>query len=316
MRLKPTQALFGRSHATRAAARGRLTAAIALFAVLLSSSVYGADYSTPQPLPDYSLRGTTAPALKEPIYPRWEGFYFGGQFGKSFGSADFSNATSSQVSYILANTELQGLVSNWTTIPKGTNAPQSYGGFIGYNVQWGEVIIGMEANYNHLSFHTSGADSLGPLLVPGANLPNGSTVLYNVTVASSASVSITDILTTRARFGWVYDRFLPYGFVGAAIGRADTARTASVTGTKSTQAPANILGVFPPPVVGALNLPRNPQSDAKSLIAFGFTAGLGFEVGLTQNLFLRGEWEFVQFPNVSDFRVSMNSVRAGVGLKF
>jgi outer membrane immunogenic protein len=315
MNLTRPKTMLGRS-ATRACARGRPVAALALFAGLFSSTAYSADYSTPRPLPDYSLRGSDAPVSRAPTFPRWDGFYFGGQFGKTFGSADFSNGTSSMISYILANTELQGLVSDWTTIPKGSNAPQSYGGFIGYNVQWGEVITGLEANYNHLSFHASGADSVGPILVPGANLPNGSTVLYSITVASSASVNITDILTTRARFGWAYDRFLPYGFVGAAIGRADIARTASVTGTKSTQAPADAGGVFPPPVVGALSLPRNPQAEAKSLIAFGFTAGLGFEVGLTQNVFLRGEWEFVQFPNISDFRVSMNSVRAGIGFKF
>ena len=316
MNRTPTQAMSGRFSATRARARGRPAATLALLAMLFSSSAYGADYSTPRPLPDYSLRGSDAPVSHAPTFPRWDGFYFGGQFGKTFGSADFSNGTSSQISYILANTELQDLVSDWTTIPKGTNAPQSYGGFIGYNVQWGEVITSIEANYNHLSFKATGADSVGPILVPGANQPDGSTVLYAVTVASSASVSITDILTTRARFGWAYDRFLPYGFVGAAIGRADITRSASVTGTKSVQAPADSFGVFPPPVVGVLILPRNPQFESKSLIAFGFTAGLGFEVGLTQNLFLRGEWEFVQFPNVSDFRVSMNSVRAGIGLKF
>src|SRR5450631_262045 len=162
MTLTPTQAMHGRFGATRAGAHGRSAAALALLAMLFSSSAYGADYSTPRPLPDYSLRGSDAPVIRAPTFPSWEGFYFGGQFGKAFGSADFSNGTSSQISYILANTELQNLVSDWTTIPKGSNAPQSYGGFIGYNIQWGEVITGIEANYNHLSFHTNGSDSVGP----------------------------------------------------------------------------------------------------------------------------------------------------------
>ena len=318
MNLTPTQAIHGRFGATRAGARGRPAAALALLAMLFSSTAYGADYSKPQPLSDYSLRGSDAPVSRAPTFPSWEGFYFGGQFGRSFGSADFSNGTSSQISYILANTELQSLVSDWTTLPKGTSAAQSYGGFIGYNFQWGEVITGVELNYNHMNFRTGAADSVGPILVPGANLPDGSTVLYAVTVASTASVAVHDILTARARFGWAYDRFLPYGFVGPAIGRVDVLRTASVTGTKTTQGPTDPLTLItPPPVVGALNLPRNPQTQAQNgLIVYGYTAGLGFEVGLTQNLFLRGEWEYVQFPNVSDFRVSMNSVRAGIGLKF
>jgi outer membrane immunogenic protein len=52
------------------------------------------------------------------------------------------------------------------------------------------------------------------------------------------------------------------------------------------------------------------------LIAYGFTAGLGVEVALMQNLFVRAEWEFIEFPNIADFRVSVNSARVGVGLKF
>src|SRR5450755_3552909 len=114
MNRTPTQAMSGSSSA----------AALVLLAMLVSSSAYGADYGKPQPLPDYSLRGSDAPVSRAPTFPRWEGFYFGGQFGRSFGSADFSNGTSSQISYILANTELQGLVSNWTTLPKGTSAAQ------------------------------------------------------------------------------------------------------------------------------------------------------------------------------------------------
>jgi outer membrane immunogenic protein len=315
MTLNPSQALLRGSHAARARAR---TSALALLAVMLCSTADGADYSSPPPLPDYSLRGSDTPIARTPTFARWEGFYFGGQYGRSFGSADFSSGTSSMVSYILSNTELQNLVSSWATLPKGSSTAQSYGGFAGYNVQWGEVITGLELNYNHLSYRSGAADSLGPIQVAGANLPDGSTVLYNVTVASTASVAIHDILTTRARFGWVYNNLLPYGFAGVAVGRADVARTASVTGTKSTQAPADpVTGIVPPPVVGPLNLPRNPQSQAQDgMFAWGFTAGLGLEVGLLPNVFLRAEWEFVQFPNISDMRVTMNSVRAGIGVKF
>ena len=35
-----------------------------------------------------------------------------------------------------------------------------------------------------------------------------------------------------------------------------------------------------------------------------------------QNLFVRAEWEFIEFPNVSDFRVEANSMRVAVGVKF
>jgi opacity protein-like surface antigen len=257
-------------------------------------------------MPDF-LRGSYTPT-----FARWEGFYFGVQGGESFGSADFGNADNSLVSYMLANTELQGIVSNFTTLPKGSTGSASFGGFIGYNYQWDDVVLGGELNYNHMAIKIGAQDSLGPILVPGASLPDGSSVLYSVTVTSGASLAIHDIVTARARAGWAYDRFLPYGFIGLAVGRADTLRFATLAGsTKTTSAPSG-SGT---PV--ALNLPRDPQTQSQNgLIAYGFTAGLGIEAQVIQNLFLRAEWEFIEFPNVDDFRVSTNSARVALGLKF
>ncbi|MGC1693954.1 MAG: outer membrane beta-barrel protein [Pseudolabrys sp.] len=260
-------------------------------------------------MPEF-LRGSTAPS-----YTRWEGFYFGVQAGKTFGSADFGNADNSLVSDILANTELQGIVSNFTTLPKGSTGSASYGGFVGYNWQWADVVMGGELNYNHMSIGIGARDSLGPILVPGANLPDGSTVLYSVTVTSAASVSIHDIVTARARAGWTFDRFMPYGFAGLAVGQADVSRFATLAGsTKTTTSPGPPPG---PPLTGALILPRDPQTVAQDgLVVYGFTAGLGIEAELTHNVFARAEWEFIQFPNVADFRVSTNSARVALGVKF
>jgi opacity protein-like surface antigen len=152
----------------------------------------------------------------------------------------------------------------------------------------------------------------GPIDVPGAPLADGSTVMYNnVTVNSSATVAIHDFATARARFGWTYDRLLPYAFVGFAVSRADVTRSADVSGSKTVTPP--LPGA---PSTGVLSLPRSPQSESKSLIAYGFTAGLGLDVAITPNLFLRGEWEYVQLPNVNDVRVNLNSVHAGLGFKF
>ena len=130
-------------------------------------------------MPEF-LRGSFTPSST-----RWDGFYFGGQAGKTFGSADFGNADNSLVSYMLANTELQSIVSNFTTLPKGSTGSPSYGGFVGYNWQWDDVVLGGELNYNHMSIGIGAHDTLGPILVPGANLPDGSTVVYSVTVTSS-----------------------------------------------------------------------------------------------------------------------------------
>ena len=260
-------------------------------------------------MPEF-LRGSFSPSST-----RWDGFYVGGQAGKTFGTADFSNSTASMISYILANTELQPIVSDWATLPKGSTGGPSFGGFIGYNYQWDDVVLGAELNYNHMSLGTGQQGSIGPILVPGANLPDGSTVVYSVTVASAATVAINDIVTARARAGWAFDRFMPYGFAGLAVGRADVTRFVTLAGTTktttSTATPPVITGPLP------LLLPRDPQSQSQGgVVAYGFTAGLGVEVAIFQNLFARAEWEFIEFPNINDFRVQANSARVAVGLKF
>ena len=263
-------------------------------------------------MPDF-LRGSYTPT-----YTRWEGFYVGGQAGETFGSADFANATQSMLNYILSNTELQDQVSGWTTLPKGSTGAASYGGFIGYNYQWNDVVMGGELNYNHTSLKIGAADTIGPLLVPGANLPDGSTVYYSVQVASAASVAINDIMTARLRGGWTFDNFMPYGFIGLAVGRADVSRSTTLAGSTQTTTPPPTTGVIPGvPVTVPLNLPRDPQSQVQTgVFAYGFAAGLGVEVALMQNLFARAEWEFIEFPNISDIRVQANSARVAVGLKF
>jgi opacity protein-like surface antigen len=294
-----TSAVSGASNSRHRGLRAGL-AALALI-LMAPAGAIAAD------MPEF-LRGSYSPSST-----RWDGFYVGGQAGETFGTADFSDVSRPLVSDILANTELQPIVSNWTILSKGSTGSQSYGGFIGYNYQWDDVIMGAELNYNHMSIVTGGQATVGPILVPGANLPGGSTVLYSVTETSNASVTIHDIVTARARAGWAFDRFLPYGFVGLAVGRADITRFASVDVFKSiTPPPPSSPGSFLP-----VPLSRNPQSQSQGgLIAYGFTAGLGVEVALMQNLFVRAEWEFIEFPNIADFRVSVNSARVGVGLKF
>jgi opacity protein-like surface antigen len=257
-----------------------------------------------------------------PTYTRWDGFYFGGQAGETFASGDFGNANQSALNYILSNTELQDKVSGWTTLPKGSTSGASYGAFMGYNWQWNDVVMGAELNYNHMTLKNGAQDSIGPLIVPGANMPDGSTVYYTVTVASTASVTIHDIVTARARAGWTFDRFMPYGFAGLAVGRADVSRSTTMAGSTKTVTPLPTTDAFGNtipgvPVTGTLILPRDPQILAQNgVITYGFTAGLGVDVALSYNLFARAEWEFVEFPNISDMRVQANSMRAAIGMKF
>ena len=54
------------------------------------------------------------------------------------------------------------------------------------------------------------------------------------------------------------------------------------------------------------------EGKSNSLI-YGWSAGLGMDWALTNNIFLRGEYEFIQF---SQMKLNLNNARAGIGVKF
>jgi hypothetical protein len=86
----------------------------------------------------------------------------------------------------------------------GTSEPgaSGFGDFVGYNFQWENVIMGLELNCSHASLNANAPSSpLTRALVGG--------IIESVTVNASGSLHISDFVTTRARFGWAIDNFLP-----------------------------------------------------------------------------------------------------------
>src|SRR5438874_1678529 len=102
------------------------------------------------------LRGSSAYELGNPQYFRWSGVYFGGQAAYSQASADFADATKSLVAFSLRNLalEAESRPSEWEVLGKGDVRAPSFGGFIGYNSQWDNVVLGLELNYNSGTFAT------------------------------------------------------------------------------------------------------------------------------------------------------------------
>ena len=54
--------------------------------------------------------------------------------------------------------------------------------------------------------------------------------------------------------------------------------------------------------------------DANSHFIYGYSGGLGIDMMLIANLFLRAEWEYMRFTAPVD--TTVNTVRAGIGYKF
>jgi opacity protein-like surface antigen len=258
---------------------------------------------------------------RPPSYWRWEGFYVGGQVGTTGTGIDFGNGTRSLIDYILRNDVVGTHVTDWTTLSKVGASKGTYGGFIGYNSQWdGNLIIGLEANYSRVlsgGVGGSAADSMTRVFQDDAQAPAQHHYFYTATVSSQASARITDLATARARAGGVIDRFLPYAFVGAAVARIDIVRSATVSYNRhdipdSTTPPT-------PPIAPEADYNFGPQTrgiNRKGVSAYGYAGGLGIDVALLPNVFVRAEWEYVQLFPVEDFKINLNSGRVGVGIKF
>jgi outer membrane immunogenic protein len=196
--------------------------------------------------------------------------------------------------------EQDGQVSTWPTMGKASQSGTGYGGFVGYNSQWDDVVVGVELSYLHGKFGGSSSGSVGRSFVDSLGYTDG------VTYDASASNSISDIGTLRARAGYAVGSFLPYLFGGLALGQADIIRTAHISG----------VSVNPAAAPGFQSIPFDySKTDAQySHLLYGYTAGLGVDVNLIGGLFLRAEWEYIRFAATVDTNV--NTVRAGLGYKF
>jgi opacity protein-like surface antigen len=179
-----------------------------------------------------TLRGTSSfvPDAPGPLYvPRWSGFYVGGQVGWGVASMNFATATQDLVAHALRNLALENEQhpSQWQVLGKSDTGAGSVGAFLGYNIGWESLILGVELNYNHTNFSSDAPIS------PLARVTSAGGNTYLVNLTGSASMRITDYGSLRARAGYITGNFMPYAMAGAAWGRADLARSATASGLEN-----------------------------------------------------------------------------------
>jgi outer membrane immunogenic protein len=265
-------------------------------------------------LPDLPiLRGAVTDGMSTSRV-NWQGVYIGGQGGYGSSDENFNGSTSNMIAALLANTTIESEmhVSQWNLgLGKQSARTSGYGGFAGYNSQWTDVVVGLEASYLHGSF--GGSSTASKSLVSGAALSDG--LFHAVTASSLASISISDMATLRARAGYSVGSFLPYAFAGIALGDADITRSVTV---HDNYAPtfAGAVAACPvspnpgPPFCATLNATQTQHSH----FIYGYSGGVGVDVNLVGGLFMRAEWEYIRFTSSVD--TSINTVRAGLGYKF
>lgn len=277
----------------------------------LLSPALAADYDLPilrgssQPVAPLAPVTTVGPAT----FTRWSGFYFGGQFGYNEANANFADATQPLVHFSLRELTLENVdaPSQWAVLGRGSDSAFGGGGFIGYNTQWQDLIIGVEGNYTRTNLVTNAPTT------PIGRITSAGGASYSVFLSGAGSLDLTDYATMRARAGWILGDFLPYGFAGFAVGRASYSVTTLVYGQQSTQTPP-----FPCTDNGGscINYSYANSAGQSSALLYGLSVGVGLDWAMTQNIFLRSEFEFIQFAPLANINVSIVGARVGAGLKF
>jgi opacity protein-like surface antigen len=235
---------------------------------------------------------------------RWDGVNFGVQLGAANMTTDFGNSTGSLVAYILRNTivEAEYSPSSWTTLPKTTTTGRSYGAFLGYSAQWDQLVLGVDLAYNRASnMEASATDSMSRQFSTSDGFYN------HVTVNASSSAKLIDYGTFRGRAGYAIGQFLPYALVGVAVGRFNYASTANVISSGTDVSGGG----------GSPYSTNDTQTNAKNnAFTAGAVAGLGLDMAIMPNVFLRAEFEYIAFAPINGIRNEVKTGRIGVGVRF
>jgi outer membrane immunogenic protein len=231
----------------------------------------------------------------------WQGVYAGGQVGYGVVDSDFTNATKDLTARMLFGLSIEDTykVSEWPLMSSQSSHAKVFGGFVGYNAQFENVIVGVEASYMHGGFNTSASGSMRRTMDAGG-------YTYDVTSASTGQVTISDFGSLRVRGGYTWGSALPYAFLGLGLGRGSFEKTTNVFG----------VAVNPGAAVGFQNIPFNYfAAEAKNdRLIYGLSGGLGLDYMLFSGLFLRAEFEVTQFSAPIDTIVGTG--RVGLGYKF
>ncbi len=261
-----------------------------------------------------------------PRYNKWAGFYIGGQASYVQGTISFGDSLTNLLTTILASTPYAPIVdSNADAIPLQSKSAHSagYGGFIGYNWNFNGTLIGFELEYSSANLKAITQNST----------PQKNTVLYDEQVngaygirfAQAASIAkVENMGSFRFRGGFSVGNFLPYGFLGLAVGQGSTKNVVVVQEYQYVVPEQVILGPggttviqgtpFNQPITGPYLL---VDQQTHAVYWWGYTIGAGTEINFTDNIFARLEYSFTALDSTTKTgQPQINKVTGGLGFRF
>jgi outer membrane immunogenic protein len=225
---------------------------------------------------DLPVKAMTAPIVA-PAYS-WTGFYLGLNAGYSWGHQDNDLVVAATGVTVLSNGDhIDGFIG---------------GGQIGYNWQFNQWVLGLEAD-----FQGSGQDADGSFFLPA---------IVGAAAIPATTISYTDKLkwfgTVRGRVGWASDRWLAYLTGGWAYGRGEISGTSTAAATTTFSATQDYSG---------------------------WTVGGGIEWAFQDRWSVKAEYLYIDFGdgptvpvnaagtlNIVSGRLTDNIARLGVNYKF
>jgi len=202
----------------------------------------------------------------------WTGFYAGLNAGAAWGTASKDSIFNAPVPPYAA-ADVTGISS---TASQSLNTSGFTGGVqLGYNLQRGSLVWGVESDFQYLGLN--GSNNLT------ASFPSTPASVYSV----ATSVSTDWLFTARGRVGWTVHNALLYGTAGFAVGHQ-----------KFTQS----IALLAPFVV------TNSGSDTR----IGWTVGGGVEYALDPDWSIKAEYLYVDLGKPPASTGTISPASAGV----
>jgi opacity protein-like surface antigen len=245
-------------------------------------------------------------AAKMPIYKatpvahyNWTGVYVGGVIGADAGWSRENFGGVYNPAVFTAATGVGG-VNDVGPNPKGL-----LGGVeVGYNYQFGQWVVGVEADATDSS--TKGSTACTDLNTPG----NGAGLIRDPAhplFDTNCGAQANWIETVTGRFGFASDRALFYAKGGAAFAHETFTATCNLGPNNDTVAAPASQSCYDP--AGALL-----SNFAGSTNAWGGTGGLGVEFAVSRDWSAKAEWDYIYLGSRNLVASDGTAINAGMSL--
>lgn len=237
----------------------------------------------------------------------WSGFYVGGLASYNTGRINTRGVGSNLAMRAFPNLTVTDQIGGLAHYQDGRDTAGGYGAFVGYNMMWDDVVLGVEGEYSRTSIERDSPISpIGRRLTPSSS----TTLAYNTMLTGgSVKTTVPQYGVVRLRAGWAVGQFMPYASLGVVM--ADARTKSTLQGTLTEYILNTTTGAWEPGGTVNANVSSKNQT-----VSWGYAIGAGMDVMLAGNIFVRGKYEFLSFGGSQSTHIGLHTFKAGAGVKF